>query len=54
MKDEIITLFMELLDEWEIAEDTAINYMGDISDYEELRERKKDYITRINKLLNKL
>ena len=54
MKNEILNLFMELLKEWEIAEDVVINDRGSIDDYDILDIRKKEYINKINELLSKI
>ena len=54
MKNEILNLFMELLKEWEIAEEVVINDRGSIDDYDILDIRKKEYINKINELLSKI
>ena len=54
MKTEILNLFMELLEEWEIAEEVVINDRGSIDDYDILDIRKKEYINKINELLSKI
>ena len=54
MKTEILNLFMELLEEWEIAEEVVINDRGSIDDYDILDIRKKEYIKKINELLSKI
>ena len=54
MKNEILNLFMELLKEWEIAEEVVINDRGNIDDYDILDIRKKEYINKINELLSKI
>ena len=54
MKNEILNLFMELLKEWEIAEEVVINDRGSIDDYNILDIRKKEYINKINELLSKI
>lgn len=54
MKDEILNLFMEILEEWEIAEDVVINESGELDNYEELSRRKDEYIKKINELIKKI
>jgi hypothetical protein len=53
-KKELLKIFMELLDEWESAEDIVINDRDtsiECDEYEELEKRKKEYIKRFNKAL---
>ncbi|WP_181246055.1 MULTISPECIES: hypothetical protein [Clostridium] len=52
MKEELLNIFLELLEEWENVEEVSINDRGDVSEYEELEERKNKYIERFNKALN--
>lgn len=54
MKREILKLFMELLEDWETAEEVVINDRGNIDDYDKLEIRKKEYINKINELLRKI
>lgn len=52
LKEELLNIFLELLEEWENVEEVSINDRGDVSEYEELEERKNKYIERFNKALN--
>jgi hypothetical protein len=52
LKDELLKIFLEVLEEWEDAEEVIINDRGNVSEYVELEERKQEYIERFKKELN--
>ncbi|GKX65845.1 hypothetical protein [Inconstantimicrobium mannanitabidum] len=52
LKKELTDIFLELLEEWENSEEIIINDRGDISEYEELEERKNKYLIKFNGILN--
>lgn len=54
MKGDILNLFLELLEEWEDAEEVVIDDRGCLDDYDELEIRKEEYLNRINELLDKI
>lgn len=53
MKEELLKIFLEVLEEWEDAEEVIINDRGYISEYEELEIRKNKYIERFSNELEK-
>lgn len=54
LKEELLKIFLEVLEEWEDAEEVIINDRGDVSEYEELEERKNKYIRRFNDALKNI
>lgn len=54
MKEDILNLFLELLEEWEDAEEVIIDDRGSLNDYDELKRKKEEYLNKINKLLDKV
>lgn len=51
MVDEIKKLFEELIERWELAEETVINDRGTLEDYDLLEEEEKIFRNKLNYIL---
>lgn len=51
MIDEIKELFNELVERWELAEETVINDRGTLEDYNLLEEEEKMYRKKLENIL---
>jgi hypothetical protein len=56
LKEKLLEIFHELLNEWEESETVAINEFGssiETDPYERLEKKKQDYIKKFNEALEK-
>lgn len=51
-KEKVLEIFNDLLEAWQDSECFVINDRGDISDFEQLRQEKRNFEERFREALN--